>query len=36
MHKNEFGQAYGQDQVKRIIKKFILYFYELYSIFHEF
>jgi hypothetical protein len=36
MHKMEFGQAYCQDLVKRILKQFILYFYNIYSIFYEF
>jgi hypothetical protein len=36
MHKIEFGQAYCQDIVMRILKKFILYFSELYSISYVF
>jgi hypothetical protein len=27
-----FGQAYGKDIVQRILRKFILYFYVIYSI----
>jgi hypothetical protein len=33
MHKIEFGQAYCQYLAKRILKKFILYFSEFYSIY---
>jgi hypothetical protein len=35
MLKTGFGQAYGNDLVKRILRKFILYFYGIYSIFYE-
>ncbi len=30
MHNMEFGQAYCKDFLKRNLKKFILYFYEIY------
>jgi hypothetical protein len=36
MHKIEFDQAYCKDLPKRILKKFILHFYEFYSILYEF
>jgi hypothetical protein len=36
MHKMQFGQAYCQDLVKRILKKFILYFSMIYTIFYKF
>jgi hypothetical protein len=29
MHKMEFGKAYCQDLIKRILKKFILYLYDI-------
>jgi hypothetical protein len=32
----EFGQAQSQDLVNRIIRKFILHFYDLYFIFYQF
>jgi hypothetical protein len=36
MPKMEFGQAYCQDLLRRIIRKFILYFTKLYFIFYVF
>jgi hypothetical protein len=33
--KTGFGQTYGKDLVKRILRKFILYFYDIYFIFYE-
>jgi hypothetical protein len=36
MHKNRFGQAYCQEQLKRIPKKFIFYFFKSYCIYYEF
>jgi hypothetical protein len=36
MHKMEFGQAYCQDLVKKILYIFILYFSEFYTIYYEF
>jgi hypothetical protein len=36
MHKMEFCQAYCKDLLKRITKKFILYFFKSYSIYYEF
>jgi hypothetical protein len=35
-HKTECGHTYYHDLVKRILKNFILYFYDIYSIFYEF
>jgi hypothetical protein len=35
MHKYRFGQAHCIDLHNRILKKFILYFSEIYSIFYE-
>jgi hypothetical protein len=32
----EFGEAYCQDIVKRITRKFSLYFYKFYFIFYAF
>jgi hypothetical protein len=31
----EFGQAYCKDLLKRILRKFILHFCNMYPIFHE-
>jgi hypothetical protein len=36
MHKMEFGQAYYRDLLMRILRKFILYFYDFYTIYYEF
>jgi hypothetical protein len=36
MPKMEYGQAYCQDLLRRIIMKFILYFSKLYFIFYGF
>jgi hypothetical protein len=35
MHNMEFGQSYCKDLFKKILWKFILYFYDMYSIFYE-
>jgi hypothetical protein len=32
----EFGQTYCQDILRRIIRKFILYFFEFCTIYYEF
>jgi hypothetical protein len=36
MHNYGFGQAYYKDLLKRIRRKFILYFFEFYKNLHEF
>jgi hypothetical protein len=36
MHKIEFGQSYCKDLLKRITRKFSLYFFKFYSIFYGF
>jgi hypothetical protein len=36
MPKTEFGQSYCKDLLKRITKKFSLYFFKFYSIFYGF
>jgi hypothetical protein len=36
MHTNEFGQAYCIYLLNRILGKFILYFFEFYTIYYEF
>jgi hypothetical protein len=36
IHKKEFGQADCKDELKRVLKKFILYFSYFYFIFYEF
>jgi hypothetical protein len=36
MHKNGFGHAYCQDLVKMILKKFISYFSDIYTIYYNF
>jgi hypothetical protein len=36
MHKIEFGQAYFQYLLIRILNKFISYFSEFYTIYYEF